>query len=77
MTTIRGKFASAVSLVEVMTAIAILFVAVVTTSQFRYYAAMDDRKADVQITAARLASMFLHGWKGTGGYSGFGKYNLV
>ncbi|MHC4627489.1 MAG: hypothetical protein ACYTDV_10955 [Planctomycetota bacterium] len=38
---------------------------------------MDDRKADVQITAARLASMFLHGWKGTGGYSGFGKYNLV
>jgi hypothetical protein len=77
MTTKRGKFAAAVSLVEVMIALAILLVMVLTASRFRYYAVADVRKADVQITAARLASLFLYGWKGRGGYSGYGKYNLV
>jgi len=77
MTIKRGKFAAAVSLIEVMIAIAILSVTVVTASGFRYYAVVDRRKGDVQITAARVASSFLYGWKGSGGYSGFGKYNLV
>ncbi len=46
-------------------------------SGFRYYTAMDARKADVQITAARLASLLLSGWKGVGGYSGYSKYDLI
>ena len=77
MTAKRGRFAPAVSLVEVMIATAILAIAVVTASGFKYYAAMDSRKADVQITATRLASLFLYGWDGSGGYSGYGKYNLL
>jgi len=77
MTIKRGKFAAAVSLVEVMMAIAILSITVVTASGFRYYAAADSRKGDVQITAARVASLFLYGWKGSGGYSGYSKYNLL
>ena len=77
MTTKRGKFAAAFSLVEVMMAIAILAIAAVTASGFRYYAVVDARKADVQITGTRLASLFLYGWDGSGGYSGYGKYNLI
>ena len=77
MTIKQGKFAAAVSLVEVVIAIAILAITVVAASGFRYHAAMDARKSDVQLTAARLASLFLYGWKGSGGYSGYSKYNLV
>lgn len=76
MTIKRAKFATAVTLIEVMVAILILSIAVLGASGFRYYAAMDVRKADVQITAARLASLLLYGWKGNGGYSGYSFYEL-
>jgi type II secretory pathway pseudopilin PulG len=77
MTVKRGKFAAAVTLIEVMIAILILSITALATSGFRYYAAMDARKADVKITAARLASLILTGWKGNGGYSGYSKYDLI
>ena len=77
MTIKRAKFATAVTLIEIMVAILILSVAVLGASGFRYYAAMDARKADVQMTAARLASLILSGWKGGGGYSGYSKYDLI
>jgi hypothetical protein len=38
---------------------------------------MDAQKSDVQLTATRLASLFLYGWKGAGGFSGYGRYNLI
>ena len=77
MTIKRGKFAAAVSMIEVVIAIVILSITVVAASGFRYHAARDARKSDVQLTAARLASLFLYGWKGSGGYTGYGKYNLI
>ena len=77
MTAKRGKFAAAVTLIEVMIALLILSITVLAASGFRYHAARDARKADVQITAARLASLILYGWKGSGGYSGYSKYDLI
>lgn len=72
----RAKFAPAATLIEIIIAILILSIAALSTSGFRYYAAMDARKADVQITAARVASLILSGWKGSGGYSGYSKYDI-
>ena len=77
MTIKRAKFATAATLIEIMVAILILSIAVLGASGFRYYAAMDARKADVQITAARLASHLLNSWKGVGGYSGYSIYELL
>lgn len=77
MTIKRGKFAEAVTLIEVMITIFILSITALAASGFRYYAAMDASKADVQITAARLASLLMSGWKGSGGYSGYSKYDLI
>jgi len=71
------KFASAATLVEVMAAIIILTVAVLGAAAYRYFATLDVRKADVQITAARLASMLLDSWRGSGGHSGYSNYDLV
>jgi len=31
----------------------------------------------VQLTTARLAWLILSGWKGSGGYSGYSKYDLM
>jgi len=55
------------SLVEVMVAILILLIAVMGTSGYRYYAALDARKADMQVTAARVALMLCESWKGLKG----------
>lgn len=73
----RFNSTGGLTLIEVMIAILILSITALATSGFRYYAAMDARKADVQITAARLASLILSGWKGCGGYSGYSKYDLL
>lgn len=73
----RPKFRAAVTLIEVMVTIVILLVAVLGASKFRFYVAMDVRKANTQITATRLASLILSGWKGSGGYSGYSKYELI
>ncbi len=73
----RFNSTGGLTLIEVMIAILILSITVLATSGFRYYAAMDARKADVQITAARLASLLLSSWKGSGGYSGYSKYDLI
>ncbi len=73
----RSKFAAAVTLIEVMIAILILSITALATSGFRYHAATNARVADVQITAARLASLLLTGWKCSGGYSGYSKYDLI
>ncbi len=77
MITKRAKLSPAATLIEIIIAILILSITILTASGFRYNAAMDARKADVQITAARLASLLLSGWKGSGGYSGYSKYDLI
>ncbi len=77
MTIKRGKFAAAITLLEVMITIFILSITVLAASGFRYNAARAARQADAQITAARLASLLLSGWKGSGGSSGYSKYDLI
>lgn len=54
------------SLVEVLITIVIISVAVIGAAGYRYYCVLDARKADMQITGAKFASLLLEGWKGTG-----------
>lgn len=71
MTVKRAKSAAAFSLVEVMVAILILSVAVIGASAYRYYAALDARKASVRITAARMGVMLCESWRGVSGVETF------
>jgi prepilin-type N-terminal cleavage/methylation domain-containing protein len=57
----------ALTLVELMVAVAIIAVAVIGAMGFRFYCVTDAKKADVQVNAARIASMILENWKGMGG----------
>lgn len=56
-----------VTIVEIMVAIVVILVAIIGAMGFRYYSALDARKADVKITAGRIGSLLLEGWVGTGG----------
>jgi len=67
MSTGRIKHSKGFSLIEVMVAILILSVAVIGTSGYRYYTALDARKADMQATAARVALMLCESWRGVKG----------
>lgn len=57
----------AISIIEVMIFIAVLSIAVIGTSGYRYFAAMDIRRSDNEITAGRIASQLCESWKGIGG----------
>jgi len=56
-----------VSLVSIMIAIAILLAALIGTSNFRYYSALDAQKAAAKITASRIGLMLCENWRGLGG----------
>lgn len=58
---------SGFSLVGIMIAMAILIAALIGTSNFRYYSAMDARKAAAKITASRIGLMLCENWRGLGG----------
>jgi hypothetical protein len=64
MTIKRLKSTGGTTLVEVMLAIFILLITVLGASGYRYYAALDARKADLQTTAARIASLLCESWRG-------------
>ena len=55
------------SLVSIMVAIVILLVALIGTSNFRYFSALDAKKAAARITAARIGLMLCENWRGLGG----------
>jgi len=55
------------SLVSLMIAIVILLVALIGTSNFRYFSALDAQKAAARITAARIGLMLCESWRGLGG----------
>ena len=57
-----------VTLIEVIVAMVIMVIAVMGAMGYRYYSILDARKARVKITAARIGSMLLENWKGTGGH---------
>lgn len=67
----RAKSAAAFTLVEVMITVLILSVAVIGASSYRYYAALDARKAAVQATAARMGLTLCESWRGLGGTETF------
>jgi prepilin-type N-terminal cleavage/methylation domain-containing protein len=63
----RGKQPKGLSLVETMVAIVVLSIAVLGASGYRYYAALDTRKADMRMTAARVALLLCESWHGLKG----------
>jgi len=62
----KRKNAAAVTLIEAVVASAILAVAVIGASAYRYYAAIDVRKAGLQRTAAAIALTLCENWRGRG-----------
>jgi prepilin-type N-terminal cleavage/methylation domain-containing protein len=62
-----GKTRSGLTLIEVMLAVTVLVVGILGAMMFRYYSALDARKADVQVGAGRVALLILEGWKGAAG----------
>ena len=61
------KRSGGVTLIEIMASITILCVAVVGTSAYRYYSALDAKKASMQITAARAGLLLCENWRGLAG----------
>jgi Tfp pilus assembly protein PilV len=71
MRTNQTKHNTALTLIEVMVVVLIIAVAVIGAMGFRFYCVADAKKADVQAGAARIGSMLLESWKGTGGLSNY------
>jgi len=65
--TIKIRRRRGFSLVSVMIAMAILLAALIGTSNFRYYSALDAQKAAAKITASRIGLMLCENWRGLGG----------
>lgn len=63
----RLKLASAVTLVEVLVAMAVLTIAALGALGYEYYAATQMRIAQAQTTSTRTAQLLLEDWKSTGG----------
>ena len=59
------------SIVSIMIAITILLAALIGTSNFRYYSALDSQKAEAKITASRIGLMLCESWRGLGGTETF------
>jgi len=58
-----------ISIIEIMIFTVVLTIAVIGTSGYRYFAAMDIRRSDNEITAGRIASQLCKSWEGIGGGS--------
>lgn len=58
---------SGATLTSALIAVAIILVALIGTSNFRYYAALDARKAAALTTASRIALMLCENWRGMQG----------
>ncbi len=67
MKTIRKKRIAGMTLVEIMVAAVVIVVGVLGAAGHRYYSALDARKGDTHITAARIGATLLETWKATGG----------
>lgn len=55
------------TLTSTLIAVAIILVALIGTTNFRYYAAMDARKASAQTAASRIALLLCENWRGIQG----------
>jgi type II secretory pathway pseudopilin PulG len=70
------KFAPAVTLIEVMVAMAILMFASIGALSYQFYAARDAAIASAQIDATRVARLLLEDWKSTGGNKDYNPASL-
>jgi Tfp pilus assembly protein PilV len=55
------------SLLDVIIASTVLLIVIVGTVSYRYHSALDQRKAAMQITAARAAQLLYESWRGVQG----------
>jgi len=67
MTGNRVKAGAGFTLIEVMFVLAIVTIASLGALSFRYYAALEARKAIVHATAARIAMLLCESWRGIEG----------
>ena len=63
----KRKHARAVTLIEVMAAMAILVISSAGALSYQYFAAKDAQKARAQLVATRIGLLLLEDWKSTGG----------
>jgi hypothetical protein len=67
-------FHKGISLVEIMVSITALSVALIGASSFRYYSALDARRANIQTGGIRVGLLLCETWKGV---KGGGDYDPV
>ena len=72
--TSKIRFRRGMSLIGAMVAVVILLIALIGTSSFRYYAALDGRRAGTQTTAARVALTLCESWRGVKGDQTFDNF---
>lgn len=75
MTVKRFTSARGVTLTEIIVTMVVIAIGVIGAGAYRYHSALAVRRANVQISAARLCSLLLHNWKGLGGHSGYYRYD--
>lgn len=63
----KVRLRSGISLIEAMNAIAILAIAVIGASAYKFCATMDAQKAETYITSARIGHMLCESWCGLQG----------
>lgn len=76
MTIKQRKFASAVSLVEVIVATVILSIITIGAMSYEYHASRDATIARAQIAATRTAQLLLEDWMSTGGSQNYNPAKL-
>ncbi len=67
MDTRQLKRSKGMSLIEVMIAIAVLAVVMVGSLMHRYYTTLDEKEAEEQTAAARIATLLCESWRGVKG----------
>ena len=63
----RRRFSKGISLIDAIIAITVLAIAILGTSSFRYFTALEAHQAALRSDAARLALMLCESWKGLAG----------
>lgn len=67
MASINNRNARGMTLIEIMIATVVVLVVVTGIMAYRYYSALDAKKAEVRAIAGRASLLLLEGWKGSGG----------
>jgi len=65
--TANRRLHSGISMIDTMIAVVLLAIAVIGTSSYRYYVALDSRKAASQTSAASVALLLCESWRGVKG----------